>query len=459
MFEALSDKIRAVMGKVERKGRLSIDDIDNVLSEIKVALIEADVNIKVVREFIEELRLDLVGKEITKGLKPYEEVLKRVYEKLVDYLGGSATDINFSPVPPTVIMMVGLQGSGKTTTCAKLANYLKKNGRHPVLVACDTYRPAAIDQLRVLASSVGCDFYYREGALPVDIAIDGLRYAKEKGRDVVIIDTAGRLHVDEFMMQELVNIRDRVKPSEILLVVDAMTGQEAANVAKTFVDKVGLTGVILTKLDGDARGGSALSVKKVANVPIKFVGVGEKIDQFERFYPDRIASRIIGMGDILTLVEKARSAVSEDKIRSIEERILSGEFTLEDFREQLAMIRKMGSLGGIIDMIPGLSSYKNLLQGSGFNDKEIVHMEAVINSMTKEERANPNIIDSSRKRRIARGSGTSVEMVNRVIKQYMRMKKTMKELKKDKKKLKEMERMMKLANLSGGMGKILKMFR
>lgn len=457
MFSILSDKLQSILGKASRKHRLSVSDVESVLSEIKIALLEADVNVDVVKEFIDDLKVELIGKEITKTLTPYEEIVKTVYEKLVDYLGGRNEDLRFSQVPPTVIMMVGLQGSGKTTTCAKLANFLKKSGRHPVLVACDVYRPAAIDQLMILAENVGVDFFYKEVS-PVEIAIESVRYAKEYGRDVVIIDTAGRLEIDETMMRELVFIRDSVKPNETLLVVDAMTGQVAARVAKAFNEVVGLTGVVLTKVDGDARGGSALSIKKTVGIPIKFVGVGEKIDQLERFHPDRIASRIIGMGDIATLVEKARSAYDETKVESLQERFLRGEFTLEDFREHLRMIRKMGSLSSIVEMFPGMGAMKGILESS-LRDKEVIHMEAVINSMTKQERLNPSIIDSSRKRRIAKGSGTSVEMVNRVIKQYMKMKKMMKELTKDKRKLKEMERLMKLASLGGGFDKIFKMFR
>lgn len=353
----------------------------------------------------------------------------------MELLGEKHEPLQFASSPPTVVMMVGLQGSGKTTTAAKLAKMLKSQGRHPMLVAADVYRPAAIDQLKVLGEEIGAPVYSTDND-PVKIAADAVKQAMTLGNDVVIIDTAGRLHIDEKMMQELEAIKSTVKPTEVLLVVDAMTGQEAVNVAKTFDERVGITGVILTKMDGDARGGAALSVKRVVGKPIKYVGTGEKLDMLEPFHPDRIANRILGMGDVLTLIEKAQKAFDEQKALEMEKRLMEGEFTLEDLREQLKALRSMGSLESIVDMlpgIPGLGNIKQALKGARINEKEIIHMQAVIDSMTPEERRNPSIINSSRKRRIAKGSGTSVQMVNRVLKQYQQMRKMMKGLKKGKK--------------------------
>ncbi len=435
MFEALSDKLQRVFGKAGGKGRLSKSDIEAVLREIRIALLEADVNVNVVRSVVEEIKAELLGKEISGGLTPAQEVVKSVHEKLVELLGGKHEPLSFASSPPTVVMMVGLQGSGKTTTAAKLAYMLKNQGHAPLLVAADVYRPAAIDQLKVLGESIDVPVFHEKDT-PVNITLKAVKQALSSGSDVVIIDTAGRLHIDEAMMQELEAIRDAVKPQEVLLVVDAMTGQEAVNVAKTFDERVGITGVILTKMDGDARGGAALSIKRVVGKPIKYVGVGEKIEMLEPFHPDRIANRILGMGDILTLIEKAQRAFDERKAAEMERRLMEGEFTLEDMREQLRALRKMGSIESIIDMlpgIPGLGGMKNMLKNVRIDEKEIAHMEAVINSMTPEERRNPSIINSSRKRRIAKGSGTSVQMVNRVLKQYQQMRKMMKGLKKGKK--------------------------
>ncbi len=435
MFEALSDKLNRVFGKAGRKGKLTKSDIEAVLREIRIALLEADVNVQVVKSVIEEIKGELLGKEISGGLTPTQEVIKSVHQKLVELLGEKHEGLTFSPSPPTVVMMVGLQGSGKTTTAAKLAKMLKAQGKNPLLVAADTYRPAAIDQLKVLGEEVGVPVYHANEN-PVTISIGAIKQALTLGNDVVIIDTAGRLHIDDAMMQELEAIKNSVKPTEVLLVVDAMTGQEAVNVAKTFDERVGITGVILTKMDGDARGGAALSIKRVVGKPIKYVGVGEKLDMLEPFHPDRIANRILGMGDILTLIEKAQKAFDEQKALEMEKRLMEGEFTLEDMREQLRALRNMGSISNIVDMlpgIPGLGNIKQALKNARINEKEIIHMEAVINSMTPEERRNPSIINSSRKRRIAKGSGTSVQMVNRVLKQYQQMRKMMKGLKKGKK--------------------------
>ncbi|NPA15311.1 MAG: signal recognition particle protein [Deferribacteres bacterium] len=438
MFEGLSDRLQKVLGKAGRKGKLSKSDIESVLREIRIALLEADVNLQVVKEFIDEVRAELIGKEISEALTPSQQVIKSVHDKLVELLGGEHEPIRFSPTPPTVIMLVGLQGSGKTTTAAKLARLLKAQGRHPMLVAADVYRPAAVEQLKTLGREIDVPVFSAQKD-PVSIAADAYSAAKELGVDTLILDTAGRLHIDEEMMAELERIRDTVKPHEILLVVDAMTGQEAVNVAKTFDERIGITGVIMTKMEGDARGGAALSVKKVTGKPIKYVGVGEKLDALEPFHPDRVASRILGMGDVLSLIEKAQKAFDEKQALEMEKRLMEGEFTLEDMREQLRALRNMGSLESIIDMLPGFGGMKSMLKNARINEKEIAHMEAVINSMTREERLNPSIINSSRKRRIARGSGTSVQMVNRVLKQYQQMRKMMKGLKKGKKKKKKLK--------------------
>ena len=438
MFEALSDRLQRVFGKAGRKGKLSRSDIEAVLREVRVALLEADVNVQVVRSVVEEIKAELIGKEISGGLTPAQEVVKSVHEKLVELLGEKHEPLTFSSVPPTVVMMVGLQGSGKTTTAAKLAKMLKAQGKVPMLVAADVYRPAAVDQLKVLGEEVGVPVFHTEDK-PADMALKAVKQARSLGSDVVIIDTAGRLHIDDAMMQELEQIKAAVDPTEVLLVVDAMTGQEAVNVAKTVDERVGITGVILTKMDGDARGGAALSIKRVVGKPIKYVGVGEKLDMLEPFHPDRVANRILGMGDILTLIEKAQRAFDQQKAAEMEKRLLEGEFTLEDMREQLRALRSMGSIESIIDMLPGMGGLKQMLRGAKINEKELIHMEAVINSMTPEERRNPSIINSSRKRRIARGSGTSVQMVNRVLKQYQQMRKMMKGLKKGKKGMKKIK--------------------
>ncbi len=438
MFEGLSERLQKVLGKAGRKGKLTKSDIEGVLREIRIALLEADVNLQVVREFIEEVKAELIGQEISAALTPSQQVIKSVHDKLVELLGGQHEPIKFSSVPPTIVMLVGLQGSGKTTTAAKLAKLLKTQGRHPMLVAADIYRPAAVEQLKTLGREIEVPVFSAQKD-PVSIAVDAYSASKELGIDTLILDTAGRLHIDDEMMTELERIRDALKPHEVLLVVDAMTGQEAVNVAKTFDERIGITGVIMTKMEGDARGGAALSVKKVTGKPIKYVGVGEKLDALEPFHPERVASRILGMGDVLTLIEKAQKAFDEKQALEMEKRLMEGEFTLEDMREQLKALRSMGSLESIIDMLPGFGGMKSMLKNARINEKEIAHMEAVINSMTREERLNPSIINSSRKRRIARGSGTSVQMVNRVLKQYQQMRKMMKGLKKGKKKMKKLK--------------------
>ena len=429
MFDSLSERIQGILGKFKGKSRVTDKDVDATLREIRLALLEADVHIQVVRQFTESLRDKLVGREVRGGLTPTQEVIKVVSEELQGLLGGSHGGINFSPLPPTGIMMVGLQGSGKTTSAAKLAFMLKKEGKWPLLVAADIYRPAAVDQLVTLGKEIGVEVFH-EDTDPVTICAHAMERAKEQGMDVVIMDTAGRLHIDEAMMRELEEIKARVQPREILLVADAMTGQEAANVANAFHQRLNLTGVLLTKMDSDARGGAALSIKAVTGCPVKFVGVGEKVDQLEVFHPDRMASRILGMGDVLSLIEKAERAFSEKKAQQLQERLVKGTFTLEDFREHLRGLRKMGSIDQIIKMLPGMGGIKDALKQVNIDDKQIARMEAIINSMTPYERKKPVIINSSRKRRIARGSGTSVQEVNRLLKQYAQMQKMMKKAKK-----------------------------
>jgi len=429
MFDSLSERIQGILGKFKGKSRITDKEVDATLREIRLALLEADVHIQVVRQFTDSLRDKLVGREVRGGLTPTQEVIKVVSEEVQDLLGGSREGLQFSPRPPTGIMMVGLQGSGKTTSAAKLAVMLKKEGKWPLLVAADIYRPAAVDQLVILGKEIGVEVFHEEGD-PVTICAHAMERAREQGVDVVIMDTAGRLHIDASLMRELEEIKARVLPREILLVADAMTGQEAANVANTFHQRLDLTGVVLTKMEGDARGGAALSIKAVTGCPVKLVGVGEKVDQLEPFHPDRMASRILGMGDVLSLIEKAERAFSEKEAQQLQERLVKGTFTLEDFREHLKGLRKMGSIDQIIKMLPGMGGMKDALKQVRIDDKQIARMEAVINSMTSHERKRPVIINSSRKRRIARGSGTSVQEVNRVLKQYAQMQKMMKGAKK-----------------------------
>ncbi len=432
MLDALSSKIQGIMGKVGRRNRLTEKDVEEALREIRIALLEADVNLQVVRKFVDQVRQRLVGAQVSGGLTPTQEVIKSVAAQLQEMLGDESKGIDFAPTPPTVIMMVGLQGSGKTTTAAKLARLLKNKGKSPLLVAADVYRPAAIEQLKQLGSSIGVPVVSGDEKHPVDIAREALKEARGNLRDVVIIDTAGRLHIDEPLMEELNQIRKAVAPHEILFVADAMAGQDVANVAKSFDERIGVTGVVLTKMDGDARGGAALSIKGITGKNIKFVGVGEKIDQLEPFYPDRLASRILGMGDMLTLIEKAEKAFDAQEAEKMQKRMLEGTITLEDLRKQIEGLRKMGSMENILEMIPGMGNLKGMVGNAQFNEKELAHMEAVILSMTPQERMKPSIITGSRKRRIAKGSGTSVQMVNRVLKQHAQMVKMMKGLKKGK---------------------------
>jgi len=425
MFDSLSDRLQAVMQSLKGHGKLTSEDIDAAMREIRLALLEADVNFKVVREFVAHVKERALGSEVMESLTPAQQVVKIVNEELVALMGSGDSKLAFSGHPPTVVLLAGLQGSGKTTTCAKLAKLLKRDGKQPVLIAADVYRPAAIDQLQTLAGRVGVPCYAPGADLdPVDIARDGVAYARQHG-DVAIIDTAGRLHVDEELMAELVNIRDAVKPHNVLLVVDSMTGQDAVNAADAFKGHVDLDGVVLTKLDGDARGGAALSVRAVTGKPIKFASTGEKLDDFDVFHPDRMASRILGMGDVLSLIEKAEESLDAKQAAEMEAKLRRAEFTFEDFLEQLKQVRKMGSLSSILGMLPGVPGMKQL-KNVQVDDGQLDRIEAMIFSMTRQERRHPDIIDGSRRRRIAAGSGTSVQDVNNLLKQYREMQKMLK---------------------------------
>ena len=426
IFEGLAEKLQNTLGKLKSKGKLSEKDVKDAMREVKLALLEADVNFKVVKQFVDKVKERSVGQEVMESLTPGQHVIKIVNEELAALMGDVQSKINFSSKPPTVIMLVGLQGAGKTTTAGKLGNYLKKQGKKPLLVACDVYRPAAIKQLKVVGGQLDIPvFEMGDKVSPVEIAKQGLAHGVDSGRDVVIIDTAGRLHIDEQLMDELVNIKSELRPHEILLVIDSMTGQDAVNVAESFNEALGIDGVILTKLDGDTRGGAALSVKAVTQKPVKFVGMGEKLNELEPFYPDRMASRILGMGDILGLIEKAQANIDEKKARELEQRIRKQQFTFEDFLDQLEQVKKLGPLNKVLEMIPGMGSAKQL-KDIDFDDKEIVKVQAIIQSMTRDERNNPEIINGSRRKRIAKGSGTSVQEVNRLLKQFEQTKKMMK---------------------------------
>lgn len=428
-FEGLQNRLQNTIKKITGKGKVSEKDVNEMAREVRLALLEADVNFKVVRDFINKVKERAVGQEVMESLTPGQQVVKVVQEELTALMGGEHSKIAVADRPPTVIMMVGLQGAGKTTTTAKLANLLRKQyNRSPLLVACDVYRPAAVDQLQRLGKQLDMPvFEMGTETSPVEIAEKAIAFAKEEHRDYVIIDTAGRLHVDEELMGELEQIKEVTKPDEIFLVVDAMTGQDAVNVAENFNDLLDITGVILTKLDGDTRGGAALSIKAVTDKPIKFAGMGEKIDQLEPFHPERMASRILGMGDVLTLIEKAQSQVDEKQAKELEEKIRTMSFTFDDFLEQMGQVRSMGPLEDLISMIPGANRIKGL-QNAQIDEKQLAHVEAIIQSMTKEERQNPDVLNASRRRRIAKGSGTTVAQVNRLIKQFNEMKKMMKQM-------------------------------
>lgn len=423
MFESLSEKLESVFKKLRSRGVLKEEDVDSALREVRLALLEADVNFKVVKDFVQNVKARAVGKDVLESLTPGQQVIKIVNSELCELLGGTGSKIYLAPNPPTIIMMVGLQGSGKTTTAAKLARFFKKEGRRPMLVAADLQRPAAIDQLIALGKQMEVPvFFSKDAKSPVALCEEAVKHARLEAHDVVIMDTAGRLHIDENLMLELNDIKSKVNPKETLFVADAMTGQDAVNIAKNFSDQIGIDGVVLTKMDGDARGGAALSIRSVTGKPIKFIGVGEKIDMLDVFYPDRIASRILGMGDVLSLIEHAEKAFDKKEAEKLQEKIAGESFTFEDLKEQLKKLRSMGPLENLLSMIPGMNKVKN----ASVDEKEFVRIEAIINSMTAAERKNHNILNGSRRRRIAEGSGTSAADVNRVIKQYVEMKKMLK---------------------------------
>lgn len=425
IFESLSEKLQNALGKLKGRGKLTEKDVNSSMREVKLALLEADVNFKVVKNFINDVKERAVGSEVMESLTPGQQIVKIVNEELTNLMGEKESKLEFSPTPPTVILMCGLQGAGKTTTAGKLANILKNQDKRPLLVACDIYRPAAIKQLQVVGEKVDVPvFSMGDKNNPVDIAKAAVEHGKRNGNDIIIIDTAGRLHIDEELMDELEGIKSEVTPNDILLVVDSMTGQDAVTVAETFNSRLGITGVVLTKLDGDARGGAALSIRAVTEKPIKFVGMGEKLDELEPFHPDRMASRILGMGDVLSLIEKAEKSFDAQKAMELEKKIRSQQFTFDDFLDQLDQMKNLGPLDQVLGMIPGINSKQ--LKNLNVDEKEIVRIEAIIQSMTKEERTDPAIINSSRRKRIAKGSGTSVQEVNRLLKQFRETKKMMK---------------------------------
>ncbi|MGP4080258.1 signal recognition particle protein [Pseudalkalibacillus sp. R45] len=428
-FEGLADRLQQTLQKVRGKGKVTEADVKVMMREVRLALLEADVNFKVVKQFVAKVKERAIGQEVLESLTPGQQVVKVVNEELTALMGGEQSKLAVANKPPTVVMMVGLQGAGKTTTTGKLANHLrKKNNRKPLLVAADVYRPAAINQLQTLGKQLGMPvFDLGTDTSPVEIAKQGIAKAKEEHHDYVIIDTAGRLHIDEGLMDELSQIKELAKPDEILLVVDAMTGQDAVNVAESFNDQLGLTGVVLTKLDGDTRGGAALSIRSVTETPIKFVGMGEKLDELEPFHPERMASRILGMGDVLSLIEKAQTNVDEKKAKELEEKMRTMSFTFDDFLEQLTQVRSMGPLDELLGMLPGSGQMKQL-KNVKVDEKQLNHVEAIIQSMTKGEKQQPDTINASRKKRIAKGSGRSVQEVNRLLKQFEDMKKMMKQM-------------------------------
>ena len=427
MFDSLSDKLQAVFSRLRNKGKLTEEDVDLALKEVRQALLEADVNYRVVKGFISRLRERAVGAEVLQSLTPAQQVIKIVNEELIAMLGGGQAKLATAPAPPTVVMLVGLQGSGKTTTVGKLAMHLRKQGHRPLMVAADTYRPAAVKQLITLGKQIDIPVYSDEKARPPEICEAAVKHARHTGLTVVLMDTAGRLHVDEEMMAELEEIQRRVNPTETLLVADAMTGQDAVRVAEEFSARVKLTGLILTKMDGDARGGAALSMRAVTGVPVKFVGVGEKLDALEPFHPERLSSRILGMGDVLSLIEKAQESYTREQSQKLEKKIKAGTLDLEDFLEQMRQLRSMGPLSQLIEMIPGLNRLARTPEAmAALDGKEMKRVEAIVLSMTPEERRNPHIIGGSRKRRIARGSGTTPADVNRLLNQFFEMQKVMK---------------------------------
>ena len=428
-FEGLAERLQGTIQRIKGKGKVSEADVKEMMREVRFALIEADVNLKVVKEFVKKVSERAVGVDVMKSLTPGQQVIKIVKDELTELMGGEQSPIQFAKKPPTVIMMVGLQGAGKTTTTGKLANLLrKKHNRNPLLVAADIYRPAAIQQLQTIGKQLSLPvFSMGTDVSPVEIVRQAIEKSKEDHNDVIIIDTAGRLHIDEVLMQELKDIRALKEPDEIFLVVDSMTGQDAVNVAQSFNETIGITGVVLTKLDGDTRGGAALSIRSVAQKPIKFVGMGEKMDALEAFHPERMASRILGMGDMLSLIEKAQENVDEEKAKELEEKFRTQSFTFDDFIEQLNQVKKMGPLEDIIKMLPGAGKIKGL-ENAKVDEKQMSRVEAIIYAMTPQEKTTPDIISSSRKKRIAKGSGTTIQDVNRLLKQFEDMKKMMKQM-------------------------------
>ena len=442
-FEGLSEKLQNVFKGLKGKGSLTEADINAAMREVKLALLEADVNFKVVKEFVDSVKQKSLGEEVMASLTPGQQVIKIVNDELTELMGGTGSKLTYSPKGFTVYMMVGLQGTGKTTTCGKLANYLKKNGKKPMLCACDIYRPAAIDQLEVVGKAVDTPvFTMRESREPEKIALAAIKEAERKGCNVLIVDTAGRLQIDEELMEELVRLKGAIKPHEILLVVDALTGQDAVNAAEGFNDRLGIDGIIMTKMDGDSRGGAALSAKKVTGRPVKFVGTGEKFDALEPFHPESMASRILGMGDMLTLIEKAQEDYDEQKAQELEKRLRKNQFTLEDFLEQMGQIRKMGGIGKLLGMMPGMNSRAMQNVNVEQSERDFVQMEAIIQSMTREERENPSILNASRRKRIAAGSGQPVSKINQLVKRYD-----------------ETRKMMKSFTGKGGAGRMNRMFR
>lgn len=427
-FESLSEKLQNTFKKLKGKGVLTEADINDAMREVKLALLEADVNFKIVKEFVAEVKEKCLGQEVLQSLTPGQQVIKIVNEQLTDLMGGTGSKLTYSPSGFTVLLMVGLQGTGKTTTCGKLATYLKKNGKKPMLCACDIYRPAAIDQLEVVAAGADVPVYVdRNNPKAEEIAIAARKEAERKGRDVLIVDTAGRLQIDQELMEELARVKKAVKPHEILLVVDALTGQDAVNAAEGFNEKLGIDGIIMTKMDGDSRGGAALSAKKVTGKPVKFVGMGEKLDALEPFHPDRMAGRILGMGDMLSLIEKAQESYDDQQAAKLEKKLRKNEFTLEDYLEQMGQMQKMGGLGKMLEMMPGLGNKKVSDDEIEKGEKELKQMEAIIYSMTPAERRDPKILNASRRRRIASGSGQPVSKINSLIKKYEDTKKLMKQ--------------------------------
>ncbi len=428
VFQGLSEKLNHIFSKMTKKGRLTELEIKQAMREVRIALLEADVNLGVAKDFIAKVSEKAVGQEILKSLSPAQQVIKIVNEELTELMGSTNSKLIVSPEPPTVIMMCGLQGAGKTTLCGKLAVYLKKQGKKPLLAACDVYRPAAINQLKIVGEKAQADVFEKGQGNPVKIAAEAVEHAKKYGYDTVIVDTAGRLHIDEALMEELENITKTIRVDEILLTVDSMTGQDAVNVAKTFNDRLELTGVVLTKLDGDTRGGACLSIKAITGKPIKFASVGEKLTDLEPFYPDRMANRILGMGDVLSLIEKAQEAVSEEQMQKMERKFKANSFTLDDYLDQFAMLKKMGGAKSLLGMLPGMGT-KVKISDADIDESKIERTKAIILSMTKKERNDPSIINYSRKTRIAKGSGTSIQEVNQLLKQYEQSKQMMKMMK------------------------------